>query len=55
MPPTKLCYWAMAYGGHCYWIYAVCDVTIWRHILEVFWHNMHIQRRRINGSAGGAV
>ena len=21
----------MAYGGHCYWIYVVCDVTIWRH------------------------
>jgi len=20
------------YGGHCYWIYAICDVTIWRHI-----------------------
>ena len=32
MPPSKFWYWAVAYGGHCYWIYAVCDVTIWRHI-----------------------
>jgi len=23
---------AMAYSDHCYWIYVVCDVTIWRHV-----------------------
>ena len=31
-PPTKFWCWEVAYDGHCYWIYAVCDVTIWRHI-----------------------
>jgi len=32
--PTKFLYWSVAYGGHCYWIDAVCEFTIWhpRHI-----------------------
>ena len=40
---------AVAYGSHLYLVYAVCDVTFWRHIHgskqhfgEVCWHNMHI-------------
>jgi len=48
-PPTRFSYWAVVYGGHCYWTYAVCDVTMLRHIQvcnqrfgEVCWHNMHI-------------
>jgi len=42
-PPSKLRYWAVAYGGHCYWIYVVCDVTIRRHIhvcKPTFWRNL---------------
>jgi len=32
-PSAKFWYWAVAYGGRCYWIYTVCDVTMWSHIL----------------------
>jgi len=42
--PVKFQYWAVAYGSHCYWIYAVCNVTIWRHIhvcKPTFWRTQH--------------
>jgi len=42
-PPTKFWYWAVAHGGHFYWKYAVCDVTIWRqiHICKpTFWRSL---------------
>jgi len=39
---------AVAYGGHCYWVWAVCDITLWRQIHvsnptfgEFFWHNSY--------------
>ena len=61
-PPTEFWYWAVAYGGHCCWIYVVCDVTIWRHIPvckhrfgEICWHKMHILGRPSSGRAGVAV
>jgi len=34
------------YGGHCYWIYAVCNVTIWRHVCvckPTFWRSLLTQ------------
>jgi len=31
-PPTKFQYLAVAHGGHCFLIYAVCDVTAWGHV-----------------------
>ena len=47
-PLTKFSPWATAYGGHCYCIYTVCDVTLWRHIhvckpmfWQVCWQSMH--------------
>jgi len=45
-PPPKLWYWAVAYGGHCYRIYVVCDVTIWGHIhvcKPTFWRSLLTQ------------
>ena len=36
----------MVYGGHCYWIYAVCDEKIWRHIhvcKATFWWSLLTQ------------
>jgi len=42
---TKFWFWALAYGGHCYWIYAVYDVILTfanQRFGEVSWHNMHI-------------
>ena len=44
--PTKLYYWEAAYDGHCYWIYAVCKVIIWRHIgvfKPIFWRSLLTQ------------
>jgi len=52
----------VTHGGHCYWIYAVCDVTIgWSFTFanqrfgEACLHNTHILGRRSSGGAGGAV
>jgi len=49
----------MAYGGHCNWIYAVCDatmlVTSYSRFGEVCWYNVHIQGCWNSGRAGGAV
>jgi len=36
----------VAYGSHCCWIYAVCDVTKWRHIhvcKATFWRSLLTQ------------
>jgi len=42
-PPTKLSYRAVPYGGHCYWICALCNVTFWCHInisKSTFWRSL---------------
>ena len=39
-------YWAVAYGGHCYWIWAACDVITLRHIYvckPTFWRSLLTQ------------
>jgi len=42
-------FYSVAYDGHFYFMCAVCDVTIWRHITfpnqrfgEVCWHTLHV-------------
>jgi len=60
MPPFYILVLSSVVWWSCYWIYAACDVTIWRHIHvctqrfgEVCWHNIHIQGRR--SRAGWAI
>jgi len=43
---TKSLRQALAHGCHCYWMYAVCDGTIWHHIRvwkPTFWRRLLTQ------------
>ena len=62
MPSYQILALSSGNGGHCYWIYAVCDVAMWRHIhvcKPTFWRSLltqpAIQGRRSSGRAGAAV